>query len=206
MLPDYSERNADKFFNSDLPQLVTSQRQYELDELIKIYKAIKPYNVLEIGSQEGGTLYHWLINAEPGATVVAVDMFQNMTKDQQASLKTMWLTWAQPETKFYFYDNDSHSSMAYHYIHSMFPNGLDFLFIDGDHTYEGARQDFANYAPMVRPGGVIAFHDLMTPKSGLQNHIQVGKLWQEIQHFGHVTREIWCHPHQDWGGIGVVYV
>ena len=34
------------------------------------------------------------------------------------------------------------------------------LFIDGDHSYEASRQDFALWAPFVVPGGVIAFHDV----------------------------------------------
>jgi predicted O-methyltransferase YrrM len=37
---------------------------------------------------------------------------------------------------------------------------LDFLFIDGDHTYKGVKEDFEMYSPLVRKGGVIAFHDI----------------------------------------------
>jgi len=32
---------------------------------------------------------------------------------------------------------------------------LDFLFIDGDHSYEGVRRDFEMYSPLVREGGII---------------------------------------------------
>jgi len=38
---------------------------------------------------------------------------------------------------------------------------LDFLFIDGDHTYEGVKRDFEMYSPLVRNGGIIAFHDIV---------------------------------------------
>jgi len=37
----------------------------------------------------------------------------------------------------------------------------DFLFIDGDHTYEGVEGDFEMYSPLVRRGGIIAFHDIV---------------------------------------------
>ena len=40
----------------------------------------------------------------------------------------------------------------------------DFLFIDGDHTVEGVTKDFLLYRPLVRKGGVIAFHDILNPR------------------------------------------
>lgn len=36
---------------------------------------------------------------------------------------------------------------------------IDVLFIDGDHSYEGCKADIDKYAPFVKPGGVILFHD-----------------------------------------------
>jgi len=40
-----------------------------------------------------------------------------------------------------------------------FPEPLDVLYIDGDHTYEGVKADYERHAPRVKPGGVIFFHD-----------------------------------------------
>jgi glycosyltransferase involved in cell wall biosynthesis len=36
---------------------------------------------------------------------------------------------------------------------------IEFLWIDGDHSYEGARIDYDLWAPFVVEGGVVAFHD-----------------------------------------------
>lgn len=36
---------------------------------------------------------------------------------------------------------------------------IDFLFIDADHTYEGARADLRAWLPHVKPGGIVVFHD-----------------------------------------------
>lgn len=36
---------------------------------------------------------------------------------------------------------------------------IDFLFIDGDHSYEGVLQDWKEWTPHVRPGGRVALHD-----------------------------------------------
>jgi predicted O-methyltransferase YrrM len=38
---------------------------------------------------------------------------------------------------------------------------VDLLFIDGDHTYASVESDYLNYEPMVRKGGIVAFHDVI---------------------------------------------
>ncbi|MEW6495990.1 MAG: CmcI family methyltransferase [Cyanobacteriota bacterium] len=38
-----------------------------------------------------------------------------------------------------------------------------FIFVDGDHTYEGVRQDILNYFPLLAPGGIMMFHDYLPP-------------------------------------------
>jgi predicted O-methyltransferase YrrM len=35
----------------------------------------------------------------------------------------------------------------------------DFVFIDGDHSYEGAKRDIDAWRSKVRPGGILAGHD-----------------------------------------------
>jgi hypothetical protein len=39
------------------------------------------------------------------------------------------------------------------------PDNLDFVYIDGDHSYEACKKDIELYYPKVRSGGVIGGHD-----------------------------------------------
>jgi predicted O-methyltransferase YrrM len=39
--------------------------------------------------------------------------------------------------------------------------GIDLLFIDGDHTYEGAKHDWDAFSPFVREFGLVVFHDTL---------------------------------------------
>lgn len=39
------------------------------------------------------------------------------------------------------------------------PAPLELLFVDGDHSYEGARADFERWGAFVRPQGHLLFHD-----------------------------------------------
>ena len=36
---------------------------------------------------------------------------------------------------------------------------VDFIFLDGDHSYEGLRGDWENWVPLVAADGVVALHD-----------------------------------------------
>jgi predicted O-methyltransferase YrrM len=79
---------------------------------------------------------------------------------------------------------------------------LDFLFIDGDHTYKGVKMDFEMYSPLVRKGGIIAFHDIVPhpPESGCE----VSKFFNEIK-YSYRFHEIVKDWNQRWAGIGVIY-
>jgi predicted O-methyltransferase YrrM len=43
---------------------------------------------------------------------------------------------------------------------------IRFLWIDGDHTYEGAKRDFDNFMPYVMPGAIVALHDALHEFAG----------------------------------------
>lgn len=48
---------------------------------------------------------------------------------------------------------------------------IDLIFIDGDHSYEACRADIHAWAPFVRRGGVMAFHDFGSRAEGVTRAI-----------------------------------
>jgi predicted O-methyltransferase YrrM len=48
---------------------------------------------------------------------------------------------------------------------------IDFLYIDGDHSYDGVVRDIRNFVPFVRDGGVFAFHDYKPGKDGVRRAV-----------------------------------
>ena len=38
-------------------------------------------------------------------------------------------------------------------------HGVDLVFIDGDHSYDGLARDWRAWSPLVTPGGVVCLHD-----------------------------------------------
>ena len=48
---------------------------------------------------------------------------------------------------------------------------FDLIFIDGDHSYEGVKQDFEDYSEFLVPGGFIVLHDIMS-QPGVMRYFQ----------------------------------
>ena len=40
---------------------------------------------------------------------------------------------------------------------------FDLIFIDGDHSLEGIKQDWADWSDRVQPDGIVALHDTRVP-------------------------------------------
>ena len=52
---------------------------------------------------------------------------------------------------------------------------IDLLHIDGLHTYDAVKEDFANWYPKVKPGGIVLFHDVYARMMDFG----VWKFWEE---------------------------
>jgi predicted O-methyltransferase YrrM len=48
---------------------------------------------------------------------------------------------------------------------------IDFIFIDGDHSYDACRLDIAAWTPLAKSGGVVAFHDFGSRADGVTRAI-----------------------------------
>lgn len=99
---------------------------------------------------------------------------------------------------------DSHDPRTLERVRSLLRGrSVDFLFIDGDHSYEGVKRDYEMYSGLVKEGGIIAFHDIVRhpPETGCEVH----RFWNEIKNrykYIEIVRD-WG---QGWAGIGVLYV
>jgi predicted O-methyltransferase YrrM len=68
---------------------------------------------------------------------------------------------------------------------------IDFLFVDGDHSYEGVKSDFDLFAPWLRPEALVAFHDttweLNRNAVGYVPTMGVPRLMTELQNQGFLS-------------------
>jgi len=116
------------------------------------------------------------------------------------------LAYGLPRQVLHFLRTNSHSPATLEKLMQIL-NGspIDFLRIDGDHTYKGVKHDFDFYSPLVAPDGLIAFHDIVPAlhNDACQVHVFWGEIKDRYRHVEFVEREgnrAW----RSWGGIGVL--
>jgi hypothetical protein len=56
----------------------------------------------------------------------------------------------------------------------------EYIYIDADHSYEGAKADYNLFWPSLAVGGIISFHDINMKGLHHGKEFGVWKLWQEL--------------------------
>jgi predicted O-methyltransferase YrrM len=179
-------------------RISTLQVRKEILGLAEKVAALQPKRILEIGTARGGTLLIW--SAMAAERVVSCDL-RDMSL-QQGLLEA--LPPSGSKCRVTLLSGDSHTKAFRQRVGETLNGELvDFLFIDGDHTAQGVTQDYQDYKDLVRPGGLIAFHDIVEKQSLTTN--QVYSLWKTVRNLPG-AEEIVADPNQSGCGIGVLRV
>lgn len=180
--------------------LAPIQIEEELAHLVADVRALRPAAVLEIGTSMGGTLFLWTRLATNDATIVSVDLPGGSFGGGYSPLRTpVYRLFARESQDLQLMRANSHESGTLDKVRRIFdPAPVDLLFIDGDHTYEGVKRDWEMYSPLVRPGGLVAFHDI----AGNYDDTQVKRFWDSIKD-NYEHREYSVDP-KGYYGIGVI--
>lgn len=180
-----------------------SQIREEICSLLNLLDQHKPQHLLEVGTNRGGTLYLFARVASHEAKLLSMDLHL-----QHPELLS---SFARQKQQVELIEGDSTKSNTVEQVKRIFPTGIDFLFLDGDHSYTGIKSDFENYAPMVKPGGLIAFHDIVEDNETRYGVVTGGwaggvpRFWQKIKQ-DYENVEFVKDYAQDGLGIGVLFV
>lgn len=189
---------AIKFPSKGLFRVESIQKRSEIVALTRAVAEIEPRNILEIGTARGGTLFIWAHLAS--RKVVSCDL------EDPGIRRPLYEAFPPPASacKVIHLSGDSHNPEFRKRVESQFGNEkVDFLFIDGDHTEKGVEQDYNEYKHLVRPGGLIAFHDIVEKQALATN--QVYYFWKRLKPNANVLEFI-DNPGQTGFGIGLVKV
>lgn len=189
---------AMEFGSSGYYRVKTSQMPSEILSLTRAVALLKPRIILEIGTARGGTLLIWSQLASK--QVISCDI-------EDLSEKEAFLTSFPPPgsaCRVTLLCGDSHDpAFKDRVARQLAGDKADFLFIDGDHTKDGVTADYVGYREFVKPGGIIAFHDIVETQPYPTN--QVYELWKDLrQEFP--SEEFISDPLQVGFGIGTIRV
>jgi predicted O-methyltransferase YrrM len=183
-------------------RVVAIQRREELLELLARLEHLQPSRLCEIGTAAGGTLYLLTRVAQESAVIVSIDI------SAPAHTRRARQQLVRASQTVVSVQGDSHDPASRRMIEDCLGGEpLDFLLIDGDHSYEGVKTDFELYSPLVREGGLIALHDINPDSDGPGGPISgdVPRYWRELAAEWR-TEELIHAPSGEGLGIGLVLV
>jgi predicted O-methyltransferase YrrM len=177
----------------------------EITELLREVESLKPRVVCEIGTASGGTLFLFTRAADPAATLVSIDLpGAAFGKGYGKAKIVLFRAFIRQSQQMHLLPVDSHEMQTKLEVQRILGGRqIDFLFIDGDHRYDGVKQDFSMYAGLVRPGGLIAFHDIVPGDEKLVGGVP--QFWQEIKP-KYAAREVVVSWQQGGFGLGLLRV
>lgn len=175
----------------------------EIFKLLQVVNKLKPRIVIEIGTATGGTLFLFCRVAAEDATIISIDLPGGQFGGGYSSWKVpLYKAFKLHRQTLHLIRADSHLESTLQKVKKLLNDKkVDFLFIDGDHSYDGVKMDFEKFSPLVKDGGLIAFHDIVVHPAELG--CEVNKLWEEIKNRYEYTEFV-----NDWNqgqcGIGLV--
>jgi len=157
------------------------QKKSEILQLLKYLKMNKPKTLLEIGTFSGGTLFLFTRIAANDATIISIDLPEGHYGGGYPKLKEpLYKSFKLPNQNIILLRCDSHDNKTLLKVKQLLNRKqIDFLFIDGDHSYNGVKKDFEMYHPLVNENGLIAFHDIVIHYQ--DKTVGVFKFWNEIK-------------------------
>lgn len=203
---DNSKDVLDFIQSSSLGYLIRpAQVRSEILALLDIFKSKAPKVVMEIGTAMGGTLFCFSKLAPEDAIIISLDLpggtfgggYPKGKIPLFHSFKKKW-------QKIFLLREDSHLEQTVKKVEKVLQEEkINFLFIDGDHTYEGVKRDFELYSPLVENGGIVAFHDIAAHPEDVGCSVDV--FWHEIKG-KYRYNEFIDDKNQGWAGIGVLFL
>lgn len=161
-------------FNADLPEAHSGLAAINmpgipyLDWLEKLYRFLKPKNVIEIGVSQSASL----ARVPAPAIAIGVDPVPSVIYPLQ--------------TEAHIFAETSDDFFARRNVRELLRGEpLSIGFIDGSHLFEQALRDFMNLEKYCGPNSVIMFHDTvpldeLTQRRTPETHFSTGDVWKTI--------------------------
>jgi len=204
--PDYKDA-LDFAYSKYFGLIQPAQVKSEITSLMDLLFKEKPKVVMEVGTMNGGTLFLFSRIAADDALLLSVDLPWARYGYGYPKYKVpLYRSFVKPDQALHLLRANSHDASTFQKVRNLLENReIDFLFLDGDHTYEGIRQDFEMYSPLVKRGGIVGFHDIAPHPP--ETDCDVFRFWNEIKsHYTDNWGEFVHDWDQEWAGISWIRI
>jgi len=144
-----------------------------------------PKIIMEIGTARGGTLARWF-ELPSSEIIFSIDYptgpHGGHGFEERVYVISDALEQANLHNKQFFAINgNSQDNYLIGRVRELL-NGrkVDFLFIDGDHSYEGSKNDFNVYKEFLHENSIVAFHDVIASEYHAEWNCFVSTLWTDL--------------------------
>ena len=187
------------------PNFRSDQKRAEVVPALELLASHPPKFVCEIGSGLGGTLFLLTRVCAADALIITIDLGHSLVRSR------INRRLGRGRQRIFCIRGDSSDPQTIVRLKSRLDkNTLDCLFIDGDHSLNGVMADFSNYAPLVRKGGKILFHDIVADfktRFGVDTGAWTGgvpQFWSFLA--DKFNSHAWIEdPEQDGYGLGLIH-
>ena len=182
------------------------QNPIEIQKFSEFFVSLNCKNVLEIGTFLGGTFYTMCKLSNTDGKKISIDCpdviapGSEVVKQKHNQIDEYLVKFA--KNVVIIRDNSKSEECFQKLEKELQGESLDFIFIDGDHTYEGVKSDFTNYKKYLKDGGYIAFHHIDYLSSTISIGCEVYKFWNELKD----EYDFIEFKQGSFGGIGLVQV
>jgi len=174
-----------------VPDWPIAQKKYELMMVQELLKNERIARVVEIGTWTGGTALLWaqMVSMYDDGVVYCCDqgfewgMHYSVERGVNVAREYPFQVYRHTQYNKHIKElkGNSHDQAFIESVKNQVGAPVDFMFIDGDHSYEGVKADFYNFKSLVKPGGHIAFHDILDTEHHRKYGCYVAPFWQEIK-------------------------
>jgi glycosyltransferase involved in cell wall biosynthesis/predicted O-methyltransferase YrrM len=212
------------------PMMAYRKKEYSMQiplEIENLQLAVakrEPKIIVEIGTAKGGTLAMWF-EVPSAEEIYSIDFPTGIHGGQGYEERVYTISDAMEQAglhgkKFYPLNGSSQNSYLINRLRELLGGKkIDFLFIDGDHTYNGVKNDYLVYREFLSDNAIVAFHDVIPSEYHAMWDCFVSTFWNEISQdyekkefiFTHLIDEkIHAHffehakPYGGFGGIGFI--
>ena len=138
----------------------TKQTLQALRDICEYMGDTKNKTIIEIGCYSGESTEIWCQNFR---TVYAIDPWldgKGYDPNDEASKNMSQAVEDSFDARLSSYGNlKKFKAFSYDVVDYFEPYSVDFVYIDGEHTYDGVLRDIQDYIPVVKMGGFIGGHD-----------------------------------------------